>query len=286
MIRLIALMILLSTTYSGSWADDTAWGDVGGADLPVAEQIPSEQTTAPSTNELACGEDDQRIENIIPLLREIQAGNTIEPLQLSLETYMGLSPKVSSILGDNFYISVPDCTKHMLFEGEFIESIEIPMSNIWSMVHNALRENNAEKLQFIKKNVKASPESAAQILHYIQQVKLPQAHHSLLKEHLFLVPTLTTRQKEKVFFLLSNFIQLGGRLIPEDVGKKVYMVYSSSIVLGVYLDSGFGVDDLTEYENEWLSGMFVQLGLNPIPVSWDEMKRATWYQKFLELNPR
>ena len=122
MIRLIALMILLSTTYSGSWADDTAWGDVGGADLPVAEQIPSEQTTAPSTNGPACGEDDQRIENIIPLLREIQAGNTIEPLQLSLETYMGLSPKVSSILGDNFYISVLDCTKHMLFEGEFIES--------------------------------------------------------------------------------------------------------------------------------------------------------------------
>ena len=156
------------------------------------------------------------------------------------------------------------------------------------MVHNALRENNAEKLQFIKKNVKASPESAAQILHYIQDVNIPAAHHLLLKDHLFISPMKASPSAdEKVFFVLDIYIQHGGQLISEDVGKTVYVTTHQGPWLdGVYLDSGDGKAEPPRYNSKVVSGMLLQLGLNPIGVRRNEKKRTDWYQKFLELNPR
>ena len=287
MFRTFGLVIILSTTLTASRADDAAWGEVGGADLPATEQMSSEQLAAPSANEPACGKDDPRLENIIPVLKEIQAGNTIKPVQLSLETYMGLSPKVLGILGGNLYISVPDCSKHFLFEGEFIEKMEVPMSSLWYIINNTLRSNSADKLQFINKNLIAAPMTASEIIHYLQYITLPSAQHSLLKDVLLLIPMKDRSSKNKEgWLLLDIYVQLGGRLVPEDVGKNIYIVDSFSDPTGVYLDNGDGNNTITKRLSiRVINDILSLLGLiTVIPDSLSQAKNSSWYQKFVELN--
>lgn len=284
MVRIIGVLILLLTTSTVSWSDDAAWGEVGGADLPATEQTQPVQTSEGPAKEPACGEDDPRIDNFVPVLREIRAGNTIEPIQLTLETYMSLSLKIRNMLGDNIYFSLPDCSKSYLFEGELLDVMEVPMITMWSTIADALRTSDVEKLQFMKKNIRPAPATAAELVSYIQDVVFSSEQRAMLEDNFFTdirnAPYYRDRDND-LWSFLDIYLALGGKLIPADVGKSIYVVFSSSTVLaGVYLEDGQGNNKVPEYDPSIIRSTLTQLGLKPKSLDRDDVANAKWYKKF------
>ena len=285
MIKIIGLFILLSTISTVSWSDDAAWGDVGGADLPATEQAPPVQTPEAPTNEPVCGEDDPRVENFVPVLQEIRAGNKIEPIQLTLETYMSLSLKIRNMLGDNIYFSLPDCSKSYLFEGELLDVVEVPMITMWSTITDALRTSDVEKLQFMKKNIRPAPTTAAELISYIQDVGFSLEQRTMLEENLFItnIRNAPYSNDSEWWSFLDIYIVLGGKLISGDIGKSIYLVDKNGGLAGVYLEGGQGNDQTPNYVIEKIYRTLFQLGLKPeVLAPWD-ISKTQWHKKFIQL---
>ena len=284
MSRIIGLLILLSTISMLSWSDDAAWGEVGGADLPTEQATPV-QTPAVPINEPACGEDDPRVENFVPVLQEIRAGNKIEPIQLTLETYMSLSLKIRNMLGDNIYFSLPDCSKSYLFEGELLDVVEVPMSTMWLTITDALRTSDVEKLQFMKKNIRPAPMTAAELISYIQDVEISHEQRSMLEENLFITSIRNAPYLDEDndwWSFLDIYIVLGGKLISGDIGKTVYITNRREFLQGVYLDDGHGNDQTPLYGTKKIYKTLMQLGLKPEVFYYKDVD-TKWYKKFRQL---
>ena len=290
MIKIIGLFILLSTISMLSWSDDAAWGEVGGADLPATEQAPPVQTPEAPINEPACGEDDPRIENFVPVLQELRAGNAIEPIQMTFETYLSLSLKIRNILGDNIYFSLPDCSKSYLIEGELLDVFEVPMITMWSTITDALRTSDVEKLQFMKKNIRPAPVTAAEIISYIQDVEISPEQRTMLGENLFKTsirnaPYENENKDEDEdndrWSFLDIYIVLGGKLVPSDIGKSIYLVpiYSAYTVC---LDDGQGNDQIPRYSQKKIYSTLFQLGLKPEVIRINIAEQTEWYKKFMK----
>ena len=290
MIRIIGLLILLSTISMLSWSDDAAWGEVGGADLPATEQAPPVQTPEAPTNEPVCGEDDPRVENFVPVLQEIRAGNKIEPIQLTLETYMSLSLKIRNMLDDNIYFSLPDCSKSYLFEGELLDVIEVPMITMWSTITDALRTSDVEKLQFMKKNIRPAPATAAELISYIQNVGFSPEQRTMLEENLFITSIRNAPYRDEDndwWSFLDIYIVLGGKLIPSEMNKTIYVVDGKPGgypgLGGVYLDDGQGNDQTPGYYVQKIYRTLFQLGLKPEVLTSHKINKTQWHKKFIKL---
>ena len=291
MIKIIGLFILLSTISMLSWSDDAAWGEVGGADLPATEQAPPVQTPEAPINEPACGEDDPRIENFVPVLQEIRAGNTIEPIQMTLETYISLSLKIRNMLGDNIYFSLPDCSKSYFFKGELLDVVEVPMITMWSTITDALRTSDVEKLQFMKKNIRPAPVTAAELISYIQDVEFSPEQRTMLEENLFITNIRNAPYRggdNDWWSFLDIYIVLGGKLISGDIGKSIYLAeeisaFRREVITGVFLDDGQGSDRTPFYSTKKIYRTLFQLGLKPEVFEDSSIRDTKWYKMFRQL---
>src|SRR5690554_3486144 len=222
------LSFLLSNT---ALAETDGWGAVAaesesgawGASTEVSEPEPAKQVKAVSAEpgKLACGEDDPRYARIVPVLKAIQAGEPIEPLQTSLETYMTLNNKVRTLLGDNIYISSPDCSEQPLFDGELTGKINVPFNDIWRSINDSLRSNNQEALLFVVNNTRATPESTLGIVSMAQPVHLDD--EQLRKLFSVIAPHKAKEKELKKVTLLEIFLAFSGKIKEEEKGTKVFL---------------------------------------------------------------
>jgi len=202
---IIAAMLLFAP--SVSMADDAAWGDVGGGSFgePIQAAV-----TAPA-GKAACGQDDPRMQNLIAVLKDVKAGNKVEPLQMSFGTYMGLSDKIHKMLGDNIVISTASCKKQFIFDGELTGKVEMPFPEAMTYINDALRARDTAKLKFVFANVKAAPDSLHNILSYSVAKSFPLATGKALIQAANIRPVRS--DKESMGVLLLNIYQtLGGHL--------------------------------------------------------------------------
>ncbi len=252
-----------------SMADESAWGDVGGGTFEVPAQNTTEApnqniTTAtiqPSptetTKNIPCGQDDPRLKNIVVVLKKLKAGNKIKPLQLSFGTYITLSEKIRTLVGDNFFISAPDCNKQVLFDGELTGKVSLPFPEVMLYINDALRTRDLPKLKFIFANIKATPETLHNIMNYSHASSYSLASGKILLELIDVQPI--GKNKTSIGILLLNIYQaLGGRLASGE--KNVIYIFCQhngnyvTSVQQIYSEDHYFVDlgkNFYKNQNDW-----------------------------------
>jgi len=229
-----------------SLADDGAWGAVGGGSVGDAPQsaIPA------SSGEAACGQDDPRMQNLIAVLKDVRAGNKVEPLKMRFGTYMGMSNKIRKMLGDNIIITTANCKQQFIFGGELTGKVEMPFPEAMTYINDALRARDAATLNFIFTNVKAAPDTLHNIMSYSVARAFPLASGKALIQAAN-IQAVRSDDKSMGILLLNLYQALGGTLISG--GKNEIQIYSrggtSNVVYLVLSGGGFQV---TVGSSDWL----------------------------------
>lgn len=243
----VALSFFLAAS---SYAETDSWSEVAGETnqsawgAEVIEE-PAAVELAPvaaakvesSQPQAACGDDDPRYGSLITVIKDLQAGNSIEPMQTSISTYVSLSENVRKVLGENFYISGADCSKNYMFEGELIGNINMPFNEIWALINEALRTNDPVLINILRKNVRANPDSAFSVVSMAQPVSLDDDQARKLNTLLSLRHTAADAVVLKPL-LLEIFTAFGGIVNADDKGKIAFVYVNDNYVenvKGIYM---------------------------------------------------
>jgi len=239
-IMMAAMLLLAPVT---AMADDAAWGDVGGGSFGETPQTTAPAQPAAPAGKTACGQDDPRMQNLIAVLKDVKAGNKVEPLQMSFGTYMGLSDKIRKMLGDNIVISTASCKKQFVFDGELTGKVEMPFPEAMTYINDALRARDATKLKSVFANVKAAPDTLHNILSYSVAKSYPLETGKVLIQAAN-IQAVRSNDDSMGILLLNLYQALGGTLaqgeknivhIMNGQGSGDYAAYL------VYSDEGFQV---------------------------------------------
>lgn len=235
----------------GAHADDNGWGAVAGGGEPTSIGSASSATAgawgepaaAPAApaqpqaepGKLACGVDDPRYASLVPVLKSLQAGETIEPMQTSFSTYVTLNSNVRTILADNIYISSPDCSEQHLFNGELTGKVNVAFTDLWQVINDAMRTDDLELMQFVAKNTRAAPESALSVISMVQFVHLDDAQ--VRKLYSVIAPEKAKPTDIPKPLMLEVFMAYGGMVIQAERGKTAFIKNNNSnYVFDIYLE--------------------------------------------------
>jgi hypothetical protein len=221
----------------GANADENGWGAVAGGSEPSTAGTastttaggwgePAAEAAAPEKPQAvagkpACGADDPRYASLVPVLKSLQAGETIEPMQTSFSTYVNLNGNVRSILADNIYISSPDCSEQHLFNGELTGKVNVPFAGLWQVINDAMRTDDLALMQFVAKNTRAAPESAQGIISMVQYVHLND--NEVRKLYSAIAPDKAKQTDIQKPLMLEIFLTFGGTVIQAERGKTAYI---------------------------------------------------------------
>lgn len=286
-----AVIALLLGVSASAYAETDGWGSVASGELESGsfegEDEPRLVTPAVASvtaenipSKAACGEDDPRYSSIVPVLKELQAGKAIEPMQTSVNTYIALSDNVRKILADNVFISASDCSETHLFEGALIGKVNVPFTDILGLINTVMRTNDQGLINFLSNNVNASSESALSIVTMLQPI--PFDDGQVRKLYAIMDPSKSLPDSKKMEvqkpLLLEVFLAFSGKVNADEKGKKVFMVtginnYRNNIIKSMFLQGNGDARVGSEMEQEGIVSFVISLlgmaGLNSQIVSSD-----------------
>ncbi len=228
---------------SHAYADDNGWGDVAGSDSADVGGWSAPAAPQAEPGKLACGADDPRYATLVPVLKSLQAGEKIEPMQTSFSTYVSLSQNVRAVLGENIFISSSDCSEQYLFNGELTGKVNVPLAELWQVTNDAIRSGDQGLLQFVYKNTRAAPESAQSIISMTQFVHLDDAQ--VRKLYSVIAPNKANSAGDNKPLMLEVFVAYGGTVTPADRGKAVYIASRHNSIIGMHLERQGGSNEQT-----------------------------------------
>lgn len=240
--KLLATALLGFVTTTVAQAETEGWGTVAGGTDSGGWEAPTDTAEAPTTptapaGELACGADDPRYARLVPVLKDLQAGQSIESMQTSFSTYVTLNANVRQILGDNIYISTPDCTEQHLFNGALTGKVNVPFTDLWQVINEALRTDDAALMNFVAQNARVTPESALSVISMVQYVHLDQSQ--IRKLYTVIAPDKAKPTDIQTPLMLEVFLAFGGTVQESERGKTAYLdnrgAYTNFLD-GIYLE--------------------------------------------------
>jgi hypothetical protein len=270
--------------FSASALAESGWGEVtqtgnDSKDWGAPQEQASQTVTASSTNiekrpmvANVCGEDDKRMGELITVLRSLKAGEKIEPLQLTFKTYVNLSDKVRKALGEEFYITSPDCSKTYFFDGELTGKVSLPFTDIWNVTREAIRVKDEAFLSFIVKNTKPEPMSTEQVVALLQDVLMSSEDSGLLSRVLSAKPSYED-SKESRWLLAEVALLMGAK---STGSSKVYLVGSGSKMRHALHKTGF-TKVPSWYKPTQIASILSSFGLSPETYSLGEARKNEWY---------
>lgn len=246
-----ALTVAVFSFFLGAaaYAETNGWGAVAtesdpnawGASVSETAEIESvqRQIEPAKTTQAACGQDDPRYARIAPVLNELKAGQSIEPLQTSFSTYMTLNSKVRTMLGDNIYISSTDCSEQHLFDGDLMGKIVVPFTDLWQVINDSLRTDDQAMLRFIVNNTRAAPESALSVISMVQFVHLDTDQQRKL--FAVIAPNKAESKTPEQALMLELFLAFSGTISEADKGKTVFLNNRHDGTMhGIYIEKNGG----------------------------------------------
>lgn len=207
-----------------------AWG-AAAESIPASSPAPVAQAAPGKPN---CGKDDPRYATLVPILKKLQAGESIEPMQTSFKTYVNLNANVRKTLGDNIFISSPDCSEQHLFAGELTGKINVPFVDLWQVINDALRTNDPGLMNFVAKNARVTPESALSVISLAQPLHLDE--DQTRKLYAVINPEKSKATDLTSPLLLDIFLAFGGNVQESDRGKTAFIDDYTAGLIKIYLE--------------------------------------------------
>ena len=119
-------------------------------------------------------QDDERLYAMGDFLEE-QRNGTAEPLRLTAETYLNLTPRAREIIGDNLRLLDASCTAMQVVDGEPPVRVEMPFPVLYNAFEDAVLRGDERTSGILLRSFRAEPMDSAGFLGLFTLVSEDQA---------------------------------------------------------------------------------------------------------------
>lgn len=188
--------------------------------------------TSLTANANVC-KDDPRMFTIKTVLDKMDAGEAVDPLKLTPQTFLELTDNVREKLGDNIRVYNESCVPVQVFEGQIAKPIVMPYSTLEDSLHRAALRGDDKMVNLIFQQFRPTPVEDKELIGYVRPLTWTQdAIETLYRTGLMERVAVGTSNSHNTAFCstiespvsqLSLFASLGGKLnAPADliVGSK------------------------------------------------------------------
>lgn len=191
--------------------------------LPVAAQA-----------QAAC-QDDERLYAMADFA-DAQRNGSAEPLRLTADTYLHLTPKAREVIGDNLRLLDADCSAMQVLDGEPPVKLQIPFPTLYNAFEDAVLRGDQRTTDILLSGFRASPMDSASFLGLFTLVSQDQALVQNLANGAGISPHTGIGRKceEPIPYLhfADLFVRFGGR-VEGNNGKAWFASGSNTEVTSV-----------------------------------------------------
>lgn len=188
--------------------------------------------TSLTANANVC-KDDPRMFTIKTVLDKMDAGEAVDPLKLTPQTFLELTDNVREKLGDNIRVYNESCVPVQVFEGQIAKPIAMPYSTLEDSLHRAALRSDDKMVNLIFQQFRPMPVEDKELIGYVRPLTWTQdAIETLYRTGLMDRVAVGSANEHNIAFCstiespvsqLALFAALGGKLnTPADliVGSK------------------------------------------------------------------
>lgn len=121
----------------------------------------------PAMASAAC-EDDPRMHSFATFLADAKQG-PVEPMALTPETFLNLTPAVREVLGDNIVVLDQQCGHVQVFSGQVPARLSVPFPVLYSAFYDAVLRGDTVTQRVVLEGFKAEPMEPLKVMNLVQR---------------------------------------------------------------------------------------------------------------------
>ena len=194
--------------------------------LVAADPGDEQPSSIATSGEEGCYVNDSRINNLTEVLRDIEAGEKIQPLKLKIGTYLEFSSTYIDKLGrKNIHIITEDCANYPTELDDLPFKIALDFEEVYNRLIAAIRDGDDIKSRFISRNVISRPVDLNGALTLLTKTELDKELASKISKVTSARPVKDNSRPQdvkkgnyKVYLIpLDLFRSTGGKVIGSDL---------------------------------------------------------------------
>ncbi len=212
------------------------------ADSNVVEQEISVVEEPAVVETIYIVQDDERIEDIGRLLGQKKAGEHIDPVEISMGTYLDLDQKVRGQLEEVLRIRFDEQTVAQIKGGYLMAPVYVAYSDLYSWMMSAAENRDNQAVKLLVKNVKPRPFTNVQeVFEHLNKayVSLDRDAFKFLDKYTGVASALYRDEDKSYLSQFSSDEYVSGAPV-----LSIELMYR----LGARLDSSLSFEDRTVYE--------------------------------------
>lgn len=164
---------------------------------------------------VAC-QDDERLYSFADYIDERQAG-TSEPLQLTVATFLNLTPRAREVIGDNLRLLDSECRPMQVSQGEPPFRIEMPFSTLYMGFYDAVLRGDERTQQILLNSFRAEPVDPMEFISYFTVIDSgnEELMERLARSAGINIHTASCDAETKYLHFADLFVRFGGSVYGE-----------------------------------------------------------------------
>ncbi|MDX5977607.1 hypothetical protein J4377_16760 [Halomonas sp. XH26] len=165
--------------------------------------------------QVAC-QDDERLYSFADYIDERQAG-TSEPLQLTVATFLNLTPRARDVIGDNLRLLDSECRPMQVSQGEPPFRIEMPFSTLYMGFYDAVLRGDERTQQILLNSFRAEPVDPMEFISYFTVIDSgnEELMERLARSAGINIHTASCNDATKYLHFADLFVRFGGSVYGE-----------------------------------------------------------------------
>ncbi|UYO73996.1 hypothetical protein M0220_14105 [Halomonas qinghailakensis] len=163
----------------------------------------------------AC-QDDERLYSFADYIEERQAG-TSEPLQLTVATFLNLTPRAREVIGDNLRLLDSECRPMQVSQGEPPFRIEMPFSTLYMGFYDAVLRGDERTQQILLNSFRAEPVDPMEFISYFTVIDSgnEELMERLARSAGINIHTASCNDETKYLHFADLYVRFGGNVYGE-----------------------------------------------------------------------
>lgn len=253
------------------------------------------------SSEAAVCKDDPRMYTIKTVIDQIGAGEDVQPLKLTPQTFLELTPNVRNALADNIRVYDEGCVPVQVFNGELAKPIRVEYSLLEDAILRASIRGDKKTMKAIFQQFRAAEKEPLDIINMAKPAMLPSNVREFIYESTPIkkLPLEPEHEKRLAFCQRIEspitFVDLYSALGGKSTKNETIIRYSTTLTyneLGFQNIDGFGAstyylkyivgnDDhyCSEYNMERAHSSILRTGLNIEYINNNKKRSLSLYKE-------
>lgn len=174
-------------------------------------------------------QDDERLYRLADFAAQKEAGEEVEPLVMTPQTFLRLSENARQVIGNDLLLLDQECAPMQVLNGQPPARVEMPFPQLWSAYYDAVLRGDEVSMRILAEGFVAAPMDTQSFLSLLDKVSVDEDMTRRLAAPLGMRPWNTAssdRCDEEYLFLqyADFFARMGGRVVPNEGAQSWYVI--------------------------------------------------------------